>query len=71
MVGANRTKESLYWYRTLSALRPADFVFYVNFEYVGMSREAEPHEIDKYRLVELGRFSRDELENRIRGGVLV
>lgn len=61
----NATKELFYWYRTHSALHPADFCFYINFQYIGMSREAEPREIDKFRLVEIGKMSRLEFRERM------
>ena len=48
-----------YWYKTLSGLHPPDFIFYINFQYVALKREAEPKEIDRYRLVELGSMSRE------------
>ena len=57
--------EDLYWYRTHSGLRPADYVFYINFRYVALPREALPYEIDKMALVELGQMTRSRFEKEV------
>ena len=58
--------EQFYWFRTHSGKHPKDTAFYINFAFVGMTRDAEPWEIDCCHLEYMCFCTREEFEQFIK-----
>lgn len=54
--------EKLYWYKHKNNFRPANFIYHVGFEYVGLLEPVEERIIDKYNLRYVGNMTRTALE---------
>lgn len=58
--------EQFYWFRTHSGKHPKDTAFYINFAFVGMTRDAEPYEVDMCSLEYMCFCTREEFEQFIK-----
>jgi len=58
--------EQFYWFHTHSGKHPKDTAFYINFSFVGMTRDAEPWEIDCCHLEYMCFCTREEFEQFIK-----
>lgn len=54
--------EKLYWYKHRNNFRPANFIYLVGFQYVGLLEPVEESVIEKYNLRYVGNMTRDDLE---------
>ena len=60
-------EETFHWYIIYGDSIPRDFIFYIQFTYVGLNRVAEEKENNLHRMYYIGTFTRRELEDVITG----